>query len=130
MRIKKTSQYMEGGASLSNIYGTSNENGYTQEYVNNLADLLTTNKVTNPTSSNRDCLLVNDDTVKGINLDFNPSNAPSQNTMVMWKVFLTNNTASDAYWTYIVLAITLDDHKMWLNAYHNATSAWIGWQQF
>lgn len=36
MRIKKTSQYMEGGASLSNVYGTSNENGYTQEYINSL----------------------------------------------------------------------------------------------
>lgn len=36
MRIKKTSQYIEGGASLSNVYGTSNENGYTQEYINNL----------------------------------------------------------------------------------------------
>lgn len=36
MRIKKTSQYIEGGASLSNVYGTSNENGYTQEYINGL----------------------------------------------------------------------------------------------
>lgn len=36
MRIKKTSQYIEGGASLSNVYGTSNENGYTQEYINKL----------------------------------------------------------------------------------------------
>lgn len=35
MRIKKTSQYIEGGASLSNVYGTSNSNGYTQEYINN-----------------------------------------------------------------------------------------------
>lgn len=35
MRIKKTSQYIEGGASLSNTYGESNENGYTQEYINN-----------------------------------------------------------------------------------------------
>lgn len=35
MRIKKTSQYIEGGASLSNVYGISNENGYTQEYINN-----------------------------------------------------------------------------------------------
>lgn len=34
MRIKKTSQYMEGGASLSNEYGTSDSNGYTQEYIN------------------------------------------------------------------------------------------------
>lgn len=34
MRIKKTSQYIEGGASLSNTYGESNENGYTQEYIN------------------------------------------------------------------------------------------------
>ncbi len=36
MRIRKTSQYIEGGASLSNVYGTSNENGYTQEYINEL----------------------------------------------------------------------------------------------
>lgn len=34
--IRKTSQYMQGGASLSNVYGTSNENGYTQEYINKL----------------------------------------------------------------------------------------------
>lgn len=39
MRIKKTSQYMQGGASLSNVYGTSNENGYTQEYINELSIL-------------------------------------------------------------------------------------------
>lgn len=36
MRIKKTSQYIEDGANLSNVYGTSNENGYTQSYINNL----------------------------------------------------------------------------------------------
>ena len=36
MRIKKTSQYIEGGASLSNVYGTSDSNGYTQEYINSL----------------------------------------------------------------------------------------------
>ena len=41
MRIKKTSQYIEGGASISNEYGTSNENGYTQEYINDkIANLL------------------------------------------------------------------------------------------
>lgn len=34
--IQKTSQYIEGGASLSNVYGTSDENGYTQEYINGL----------------------------------------------------------------------------------------------
>lgn len=34
MRIKKTSQYIEGGASISNVYGTSQENGYTQDYIN------------------------------------------------------------------------------------------------
>ena len=39
MRIKKTSQYIEGGASLSNVYGTSNENGYTQEYINGLQEV-------------------------------------------------------------------------------------------
>ncbi len=36
MRIKKTSQYLEDGASISNVYGTSQENGYTQDYINNL----------------------------------------------------------------------------------------------
>lgn len=36
MRIRKTSQYMEDGASLSNVYGTSDSNGYTQEYINSL----------------------------------------------------------------------------------------------
>lgn len=35
-QIQKTSQYIEGGANLSNEYGTSNENGYTQEYINDL----------------------------------------------------------------------------------------------
>lgn len=34
MRIKKTSQYIEGGASISNVYGTSQSNGYSQEYCN------------------------------------------------------------------------------------------------
>lgn len=34
MRIKKTSQYIEGGASLSTVYGTSNSDGYTQSYIN------------------------------------------------------------------------------------------------
>ena len=34
MRIKKTSQYIEGGANLSNVYGTSNSDGYTQSYIN------------------------------------------------------------------------------------------------
>ena len=36
MRIKKTSQYMEGGANLSTVYGTSNTDGYTQSYINSL----------------------------------------------------------------------------------------------
>lgn len=36
MRIKKTSQYIEGGASLSNVYGTSDSDGYTQEYINGI----------------------------------------------------------------------------------------------
>ena len=35
MRIRKTSQYIEGGATLSNEYGTSQEDGYSQEYINN-----------------------------------------------------------------------------------------------
>lgn len=34
-QIQKTSQYIEGGANLSNTYGTSQENGYTQDYINN-----------------------------------------------------------------------------------------------
>lgn len=34
MRIKKTSQYMAGGATLSNEYGTSQVNGYTQDFIN------------------------------------------------------------------------------------------------
>jgi hypothetical protein len=42
MRIRKTSQYIEGGASLSNVYGTSDSNGYTQEYINNLETYSTT----------------------------------------------------------------------------------------
>lgn len=42
MRIKKTSQYIEGGASLSNVYGTSDSNGYTQEYINGLETYSTT----------------------------------------------------------------------------------------
>ena len=44
MRIKKTSQYIEGGASLSNVYGTSQSNGYTQEYINGLETYSTTEK--------------------------------------------------------------------------------------
>lgn len=42
MRIKKTSQYIEGGANLSTVYGTSNENGYTQDYINKLQTYSTT----------------------------------------------------------------------------------------
>lgn len=38
-KIEKTSQYIQGGANLSNEYGTSNENGYTQEYINGLSIL-------------------------------------------------------------------------------------------
>lgn len=34
MRIKKTSQYIEGGASISNIYGTSQSDGYSQSFIN------------------------------------------------------------------------------------------------
>lgn len=34
MRIKKTSQYMEGGASISNVYGTSQSDGYSQSFIN------------------------------------------------------------------------------------------------
>lgn len=44
MRIKKTSQYINGGANLSNVYGTSNENGYTQDYINGLETYSTTEK--------------------------------------------------------------------------------------
>lgn len=46
MRIKKVSQYIEGGANLSNVYGTSNENGYTQEYINNLPSAITVSLTT------------------------------------------------------------------------------------
>ena len=38
MRIKKTSQYMEGGASISNVYGTSQSDGYSQEYINGIIE--------------------------------------------------------------------------------------------
>jgi len=41
MRIKKTSQYIEGGASLSTVYGTSNTDGYTQSYINGMANAIT-----------------------------------------------------------------------------------------
>ena len=34
MRIKKTSQYIEPGASLTDDYGTSTTDGYTQNYIN------------------------------------------------------------------------------------------------
>ena len=36
MRIKKTSQYIENGASISNVYGTSQSNGYSQDYINKI----------------------------------------------------------------------------------------------
>ena len=51
MRIKKTSQYIEGGASLSNVYGTSNENGYTQEYINTELNKKLDNTITTQTVS-------------------------------------------------------------------------------
>ena len=35
-KIKKTSQYIEDGASISNVYGTSQSNGYSQEYINSI----------------------------------------------------------------------------------------------
>lgn len=38
-RIKKTSQYIEGGASISNTYGTSQSNGYSQEYINGISNI-------------------------------------------------------------------------------------------
>ena len=44
MRIKKTSQYIEGGAEISNVYGTSTSNGYSQNYINNL-NTYSTNEV-------------------------------------------------------------------------------------
>ena len=34
MRIKKTNQYIEGGAILRNEYGTSQIDGYSQEFLN------------------------------------------------------------------------------------------------
>ena len=53
MRIKKTSQYIEGGASISNVYGTSQSNGYSQEYMNNLlnnVDVITGEYITQSSS--------------------------------------------------------------------------------
>lgn len=38
MRIRKTSQYIEGGAGISNEYGTSQTDGYSQSYINNIQD--------------------------------------------------------------------------------------------
>ena len=35
-QIQKTSQYMGGGASISNVYGTSQSDGYSQEYINDI----------------------------------------------------------------------------------------------
>ena len=65
MRIQKTSQYIEGGASLSNVYGTSNENGYTQDYINGLETYSTTEKRIgtwcNGKPLYRKCLILNTD---------------------------------------------------------------------
>ena len=94
-----------------------------------IIDILKHNKTNLPEGINADCLMMNDTTTQGVNLDYNPLNAPEANKMVMWWAYKTINTGADAYWTYIVLAITLDDHKLWLNAYHNSVSSWIGWQQ-
>lgn len=52
MRIKKTSQYIEGGASLSNVYGTSNEDGYTQQYINTELNKKLTNETVSSTINN------------------------------------------------------------------------------
>ena len=94
-----------------------------------IIDILKHNKTKLPEGADSNCLIINDNTTQGVNLDYNPTNAPETNKMVMWWSYTTINTGADAYWTYIVIAITLDDHKLWMNAYHNSTSAWTGWQQ-
>lgn len=94
-----------------------------------IIDILKHNKTNLPEGANADCLMINDTTTQGVNLTYNPNNAPETNKMVMWWCYTTINTGADSYWTYIVLAITLDDHKFWMNAYHNSVNSWIGWQQ-
>lgn len=51
MRIKKTSQYLEGGASISNVYGTSTSNGYSQNFLNRFNNLIKINDGTMGDSS-------------------------------------------------------------------------------
>ena len=80
-------------------------------------------------TNDQNCLMVNATTTQGANLGYNPSNAPEANKMVMWWTYKTDNTSAASYWTYIVIAFTLDDKKLWLNAYHNSTSSWMGWNQ-
>lgn len=94
-----------------------------------IIDILKHNKTNSPEGANADCLMINDTTTQGVNLTYNPNNAPETNKMVMWWCYTTTNTGANAYWTYIVLAITLDDNKFWMNAYHNSTNSWIGWKQ-
>ena len=108
------------------------ENQAITNYVNDaydIIDILKHNKTNSPEGTNADCLMINDTTTQGVNLTYNPNNAPETNKMVMWWCYTTINTGENAYWTYIVLAITLDDNKFWMNAYHNAINSWIGWQQ-
>ena len=50
-QIEKTSQYLEVGASISNVYGTSQENGYSQEYLNGFNNLKKINEGTMGDSS-------------------------------------------------------------------------------
>lgn len=116
-------------ANVSKTYSTSEDDTYACNYINDLQSLLQTNKTSLPTGQAANCLMIDDFTKTHLCLYYNPTNAPETNKMVMWKAFTTDNTGSDAYWTYIVLAITLDDHKLWVNAYHNSTSSWMGWEQ-
>ena len=114
---------------VTNVESESTTDTYSCDYSNSMFDFLRTNKTILPDSPSNNCLMIDDTTTKNVMLYYNPTNAPETNKMVMWTAFRTDNTGADAYWTYIVLAITLDDHKFWLNAYHNSTSDWMGWQQ-
>ena len=116
-------------ADVSTTQTSSDVDAYSCNYINNLQSLLQTNKTSLPTGQAANCLMIDDFTKTHLCLYYNPTNAPEANQMVMWKAFITDNTGADAYWTYIVLALTLDDHKLWLNAYHNSSSSWMGWQQ-
>lgn len=128
-KIKKVSQSAGLLANVSNTSSNSTADSYSCNYVNAIQNLLQTNKTSMPSGQATNCLMIDDFTTTHLCLYYNPINAPESNKMIMWKAFLTDNNSSDAYWTYIVLAITLDDHKLWLNAYHKINSDWTGWNQ-